>query len=338
MDARNQVMRLRERMQASIVGQEAVVERLIIGLLANGNLLVEGLPGLAKTRAIKALARNIEADFSRIQFTPDLLPSDVTGTEVYYQADGGGSFRFEPGPIFANIVLGDEINRAPAKVQAAMLEAMEERQVTVAGTTHRMPPLFMVMATQNPVEQEGTYPLPEAQMDRFLMHVNIDYPPLEDEVSIVDLVRQEEIDAQAEADSADAGRDGTASGAAPAPERTPQQAIFAARREIAAVRVPDAIKRYVADLVYATRTPEKFSAELAEWIDIGGSPRASIALDRCSRTQAWLQGRDYVDPEDVRAVVHDCLRHRLGLSYAAEGEGIRADQVIDEVIQRVALP
>jgi MoxR-like ATPase len=333
MNAHAQVERLRERIQASIVGQQAVVERLIICLLANGNLLVEGLPGLAKTRAIKALARNIEADFSRIQFTPDLLPSDVTGTEVYYQADGGGSFRFEPGPIFANIVLGDEINRAPAKVQAAMLEAMEERQVTVAGTTHRMPPLFMVMATQNPVEQEGTYPLPEAQMDRFLMHVNIDYPPLEDEVSIVDLVRREEIDAQAAADGAGEG----AAFEAP-PERIPQQAIFAARREIAAVRVPDAIKRYVADLVYATRTPEKFSAELAEWIDIGGSPRASIALDRCSRTHAWLQGRDYVDPEDVRAVVHDCLRHRLGLSYAAEGEGVRADQVIDEVIARVALP
>ena len=318
-------------MQASIVGQETVVERLIIGLLANGNLLVEGLPGLAKTRAIKALARNIEADFSRIQFTPDLLPSDVTGTEVYYQAEGGGSFRFEPGPIFANIVLGDEINRAPAKVQAAMLEAMEERQVTVAGTTHRMPPLFMVMATQNPVEQEGTYPLPEAQMDRFLMHVNIDYPPLEDEVAIVDLVRREEIDAQA-------GSDGAAAEAGATAERIPQQAIFDARREIAAVRVPEAIKRYVADLAYATRTPEKFSAELAEWIEIGASPRASIALDRCSRTHAWLQGRDYVDPEDVRAVVHDCLRHRLGLSYAAEGEGIRADRVIDEVIARVALP
>lgn len=318
-------------MQASIVGQEAVVERLIIGLLANGNLLVEGLPGLAKTRAIKALAGNIEADFSRIQFTPDLLPSDVTGTEVYYQAEGGGSFRFEPGPIFANIVLGDEINRAPAKVQAAMLEAMEERQVTVAGTTHRMPPLFMVMATQNPVEHEGTYPLPEAQLDRFLMHVNIDYPPLEDEVAVVDLVRQEEIAAQA-------GSDDGAAGAGTPEARIPQQAIFDARREIAAVRVPDAIKRYVADLVYATRTPEKFSAELAEWIDIGGSPRASIALDRCSRTHAWLQARDYVDPEDVRAVVHDCLRHRLGLSYAAEGEGIRADRVIDEVIARVALP
>jgi MoxR-like ATPase len=229
-------------MQDSIIGQEDVVERLIIGLLANGNLLVEGLPGLAKTRAIKALAKNLEADFSRIQFTPDLLPSDVTGTEVYYQKDGDGEFRFEPGPIFANIVLGDEINRAPAKVQAAMLEAMEERQVTVAGTTHKMPPLFMVMATQNPVEQEGTYPLPEAQMDRFLMHVNIEYTPVEDEVRIVELVRAEEV--ATNSDDTEQPQD--------AVERIPQQAIFDARREIGAVRVSAAMGRYMADLVYAT--------------------------------------------------------------------------------------
>jgi MoxR-like ATPase len=303
--AHTQIQALRERMQQSIIGQEDVVERIIIGLLANGNLLVEGLPGLAKTRAIKALAKNIEADFSRIQFTPDLLPSDVTGTEVYYQKDGQGEFRFEPGPIFANIVLGDEINRAPAKVQAAMLEAMEERQVTVAGTTHKMPPLFMVMATQNPVEQEGTYPLPEAQMDRFLMHVNIEYTPVEDEVRIVELVRGEEIatnqdDSQQSSETA---------------ERIPQQAVFDARREIGQVAVSPAIGRYMADLVYATRTPEKYSEDLARWIDVGGSPRASLALDKCSRTHAWLSGRDFVDPEDVRAIVHDCLRHRLMLSY-----------------------
>ena len=309
-------------MQQSIIGQEAVVERIIIGLLANGNLLVEGLPGLAKTRAIKALAKNIEADFSRIQFTPDLLPSDVTGTEVYYQKDGSGEFRFEPGPIFANIVLGDEINRAPAKVQAAMLEAMEERQVTVAGTTHKMPPLFMVMATQNPVEQEGTYPLPEAQMDRFLMHVNIDYTSVEDEVRIVELVRAEE---------SPGARDETSTQAAD-PERIPQQAVFDARAEIAAVKVSPAIARYMADLVYATRTPEKYTEDLARWIDVGGSPRASLALDKCSRSHAWLNERDYVDPEDVRAVVHDCLRHRLMLSYAAQGEAVSANQVIDALI------
>ena len=326
--ASEQIQALKQRMQASIIGQEAVVERIIIGLLANGNLLVEGLPGLAKTRAIKALAKNIEADFSRIQFTPDLLPSDVTGTEVYYQKDGKGEFRFEPGPIFANIVLGDEINSAPAKVQAAMLEAMEERQVTVAGTTHKMPPLFMVMATQNPVEQEGTYPLPEAQMDRFLMHVNIEYTPVEDEVRIVELVRAEE----------NAAHSDTSEQPAEAPERIPQQAVFDARREIGQVHVSAAIGRYMADLVYATRTPEKYSEDLARWIDVGGSPRASLALDKCSRTHAWLNDRDFVDPEDVRAIVHDCLRHRLMLSYEAQGEGVSADQVIDAIVEQVALP
>ena len=326
--AYEQVQALKKRMQDSIIGQEVVVERLIIGLLANGNLLVEGLPGLAKTRAIKALAKNLEADFSRIQFTPDLLPSDVTGTEVYFQAEGKGEFRFEPGPIFANIVLGDEINRAPAKVQAAMLEAMEERQVTVAGTTHKMPPLFMVMATQNPVEQEGTYPLPEAQMDRFLMHVNIEYTPVEDEVRIVELVRAEEV----ATNSDDSGQPQEAV------ERIPQQAVFDARREIGQVKVSPAMGRYMADLVYATRTPEKYSEDLARWIDVGGSPRASLALDKCSRTYAWLQQRDYVDPEDIRAIIHDCLRHRLMLSYEAQGEGIRADQVIDAIVEQVALP
>ena len=328
MSARKRISDLQARMAASIIGQETVVERLIIGLLANGNLLVEGLPGLAKTRAIKSLAKNLEADFSRIQFTPDLLPSDVTGTEVYYQKDGAGEFRFEPGPIFANIVLGDEINRAPAKVQAAMLEAMEERQVTVAGTTHRMPRLFMVMATQNPVEQEGTYPLPEAQMDRFLMHVNIEYPPVEDEVLIVDLVRGEEKEQVAEGGATDQAD----------VERIPQSAVFEARAEIADVHVSDAMKRYIADLVYATRTPEKYSADLDRWIDVGGSPRASIALDKCGRVHAWLNERDFVDPEDVRAVVHDCLRHRLMLSYEAQGEGVTADRVIDAVVERVALP
>jgi MoxR-like ATPase len=326
MSAHEQIQELESRMGESIIGQKDVIQRILIGLLANGNLLVEGLPGLAKTRAIKSLAKNVEADFSRIQFTPDLLPSDVTGTEVYYQKEGAGEFRFEPGPIFANIVLGDEINRAPAKVQAAMLEAMEERQVTVAGTTHKMPPLFMVMATQNPVEQEGTYPLPEAQMDRFLMHVNIEYPPVEDEVKIIDLVRSEE--------TATHG-DSKPKGDKP---RIPQQAVFDARKEIGQVKVSDAVQRYMADLVYATRTPDKYSEDLDRWIDVGGSPRASLALDKCSRTHAWLSGRDYVDPEDVRAIVHDVLRHRLMLSYEAQGEGINADGVIDALVEQVALP
>ncbi len=327
--AREQVAALIEQMSKAIVGQERVVSRLVLGLLANGNLLVEGLPGLAKTRAIKALAENLEADFSRIQFTPDLLPSDITGTEVYTQASG--EFRFEPGPLFANIVLGDEINRAPAKVQAALLEAMEERQVTVAGTTHTLPPLYMVMATQNPVEQEGTYPLPEAQMDRFLMHINIEYPSVEDEVAVVELVRAEELAKSVEsAESAPA--------AAPSVERIAQSVIFSAREEISRLAVSPALVRYIADVVYATRTPEKYHEDLDRWIDVGASPRGSLALDKCARVHAWLNDRDYVDPEDVRAVVHDVLRHRLMLSYEAQGEGVRADQVVDRLIELVALP
>ncbi|MCB1312448.1 MAG: MoxR family ATPase [Sedimentitalea sp.] len=329
MAAREQIEALQARMGQSIIGQRDVIERLVIGLLANGNLLVEGLPGLAKTRAIKALAKNLEADFSRIQFTPDLLPSDVTGTEIYYQEGGKGEFRFAPGPIFANIVLADEINRAPAKVQAALLEAMEERQVTVAGTTHAMPPLFMVMATQNPIEQEGTYALPEAQMDRFLMHVLITYPPVEDEVEVIRLVRGEE-----QAKSAQG-----ADGAAPeAPPVIPQSAVFEARREIGVLHVSDAMERYMADLVQATRTPSDYSEDLARWIEIGASPRASLALDKCGRTHAWLAGRDYVDPQDVQAIAGDVLRHRLTLSYEAQGEGITADKAIAEILALVALP
>ena len=331
MSALDQIGDLKARMGKSIIGQKNVIERLIIGLLVNGNLLVEGLPGLAKTRAIKALARNLEADFSRIQFTPDLLPSDVTGTEVYHQAGGSGTFRFEPGPIFANIVLGDEINRAPAKVQSALLEAMEERQVTVAGTTHKMPPLFMVMATQNPVEQEGTYPLPEAQMDRFLMHVMITYPPVEDEVKVIQLIRGEET-AAILPEPSESPADVEAK-----PEVIPQAAVFEARREIAAIHVADAMERYMADLVYATRMPAAYTEDLARWIEIGASPRASLALDKCGRTHAWLTGRDYVDPEDVRAIIHDVLRHRLTLSYEAQGEGVTPDHVVDEIVTQVAL-
>lgn len=330
-----QIQSLKQRMQQSIIGQEGVIDRLIIGLLANGNLLVEGLPGLAKTRAIKAMAQNLEADFSRIQFTPDLLPSDVTGTEVYHQAGGEGTFRFEQGPIFANIVLADEINRAPAKVQAALLEAMEERQVTVSGTTHKMDPLFMVMATQNPVEQEGTYPLPEAQMDRFLMHVLITYPPVEDEMKVIELVRGEEQKALAKLETGSKDADKPMKG-----DEDPaiaQSAIFAARAEIAGIHVSEAIARYMADLVYATRTPEAYSEGLGRWIEVGASPRASIALDKCGRTHAWLNGRDYVDPLDVQAIAPDVFRHRLTLTFEAEGDGVTPDKVIDEMIKNVAL-
>ncbi|MBE3639678.1 AAA family ATPase [Mangrovicoccus algicola] len=323
MTPRDQIETLRARMGEAIIGQKDVIDRLLIGLLANGNLLVEGLPGLAKTRAIKAMAKNLACDFSRIQFTPDLLPSDVTGTEVYTQTTG--EFRFDPGPLFANIVLADEINRAPAKVQAALLEAMEERQVTVAGTTHALPPLFMVMATQNPVEQEGTYPLPEAQMDRFLMHVTITWPSVEDEVEVIRLVRAEEVAAQ--------GGDGTAR-----PEPVAQEAVFAARAEIGQIAVAPGMERYMADLVNATRHPAPYGEDLKRWIEIGASPRASLALDRCGRVHAWLSGRDYVDPEDIRAIAPDVLRHRLALSYEAQGEGIAPDAVTAELLRQVALP
>jgi MoxR-like ATPase len=326
----DEIATLQERMAQSIIGQKAVVESLVIGVLANGNLLVEGLPGLAKTRAIKALAKNLDAEFSRIQFTPDLLPSDVTGTEVYTQTAEGGSFRFDPGPIFANIVLADEINRAPAKVQAALLEAMEERQVTVAGTTHKMAPLFTVMATQNPIEQEGTYPLPEAQMDRFLMHVNITYPPVEDEVEVIRLVRGEEM-AALQAHRSKAPKKAK-------PPAISQDVVFEARAEIGQIHVSAEMDRYMADLVQATRTPASVSADLARWIEIGSSPRASLALDKCSRAHAWLHKRDYVDPLDLRAVVHNVLRHRLTLSFEAQGDGKRADDIIDEIVKLVALP
>ena len=326
MDGLEKINALKVRMSASIIGQEVVVDRLLIGLLANGNLLIEGLPGLAKTRAIKALAKNLDSKFSRVQFTPDLLPSDITGSEVFYQNDSGGEFRFDPGPIFANIVLADEINRAPAKVQSALLEAMEERQITVAGKSHKMDPLFMVLATQNPVEQEGTYPLPEAQMDRFLMKINVDYPSVDDEVKVIELVRAEEQAAQ------------SVKKPHAALELTSPDDIFAARNEIASVAVDPAMARYMADLVYASRTPEKYDAELARWIDIGASPRASIALDKCARTHAWLNGRDQVLPEDIRAIAPDVLRHRLALSYQAQGAGINAEAVIAKMIELVALP
>lgn len=332
-EALQSIKQLKARMQKAIIGQEDVIDRLIIGLLANGNLLIEGLPGLAKTRAIKAMAKNMEADFSRIQFTPDLLPSDVTGTEVYHQSGGTGTFRFERGPIFANIVLADEINRAPAKVQAALLEAMEERQVTVSGKTHKMEPLFMVMATQNPVEQEGTYPLPEAQMDRFLMHVLITYPPVEDEIKIIQLVRSEEASALVPNKKDEAQPEAPAENFQP----VPQEAVFSARSEIAGIHVSDACARYMADLVQATRTSENYSEDLRRWIDIGASPRASLALDKCGRTHAWLNGRDFVDPLDIRAILHDVLRHRLTLSFEADGDGVTPDKVVEEIIAQVAL-
>jgi MoxR-like ATPase len=290
---------------------------------------VEGLPGLAKTRAVKSLAKHLEAGLSRVQFTPDLLPSDITGTEVYHSADGKSEFRFDPGPIFNNLILADEINRAPAKVQAALLEAMEERQVTVAGKTHKLPDLFLVMATQNPIEQEGTYPLPEAQMDRFLMHVSIGYPDETAEGRIIRLVRAEEVGAAESKSSA------SSSGAKPQP--IAQSDVFDARAEIHDIHVAEAVERYMVDLVFATRYPERYGEPIAQWIEVGASPRGGIALDKCSRAHAWLGGRDHVTPDDVRAVVHDVLRHRLLLSYQANAAGVTTNDVIDEIVKVVAV-
>ena len=307
-------------MEQSVVGQEVVVEALAIALLCNGNVMLEGYPGTAKTRSIKTLAAVLEAELGRIQFTPDLLPSDVTGTEVYQDVAGKPALTFQPGPIFNNLVLADEINRAPAKVQSALLEAMEERQVTVAGKTYPLPELFMILATQNPIEQEGTYPLPEAQMDRFLLKINLDYPEAEAELNIVRLVHGEESRA-------------TDSGTT-----VSQEDIFAAREAVKQIHVSESVERYVVDLVMATREPSAYGENgLAQWIEIGSSPRASISLHRAARARAFLQGRDFVDPDDVRGIAHPVLRHRLILSYDALADGITPDRVVDELLTQVAV-
>jgi len=318
MSAQESILKLREKMATSIIGQEKLIDRLVLVLLANGNLLLEGLPGLAKTRAIKSLASELNCGLSRIQFTPDLLPSDVTGTEIY-QPETKEKFIFQKGPIFSNLILADEINRSPAKVQSALLEAMEERQVSVAGKTYKMEPLFMVMATQNPVEQEGTYPLPEAQMDRFLMHVTIDYPDDQSELEIMRLNREEQTGKLTES------------------LKLSPQVIFDARKEIAGIKISEEVEKYIVDIISATRYPDKYSEIIDQWLDFGASPRGSIAIDRAARTHAWMTGKDFVSPDNVRAVVHDCLRHRLILSYEANAEGISADHVIDELLKLVAV-
>ena len=326
MSAHESILALKQQIAQTILGQDVMIERLLIGLLADGNLLVEGLPGLAKTRAIKKLSTFLDAGLSRIQFTPDLLPSDITGSEIYYSADGKGEFRFQPGPVFNNLVLADEINRAPAKVQAALLEAMEERQVTVNGKTHPLPRLFLVMATENPIEQEGTYPLPEAQLDRFLMHVYVDYPEEKSERDIMLLVRSEE-----------GGDDSNPAGHSAQDTRVPQDIIFSARAEIHHIQMAPAVEQYIVALIEATRHPERYDKDLRKWIQIGASPRGTIGLDKCSRAYAWLQGRDYVRPDDVQAIAHDVLRHRILPSYDAQAEGIRPDQIVDKVLQLVAV-
>jgi MoxR-like ATPase len=308
------------QMARSVIGQEEVVRTLTLALLCNGNVLLEGLPGTAKTRSIKTLSQVLQAKLGRIQFTPDLLPSDVTGNEIYQDdSQGNAELTFQPGPIFSELVLADEINRAPAKVQSALLEAMEERQVTVAGKTYRLPALFMVLATQNPIEQEGTYPLPEAQMDRFLMKISVDYPQSGAELEIVRMLQAEE------------GNRGDTL------EMISQDHIFAARDAIQQMQVSAPVEQYIVDLVMATRQPELYDGRLSEWIDTGSSPRASIALHRSSRASAWLDGRDYVTPDDVRSVLHPIMRHRLIITYDALADKITPDVIIDEVVRQVAV-
>jgi MoxR-like ATPase len=317
---------LREQLESCIIGQQTLVEHLLLALLADGHLLVEGAPGLAKTTAIKELASRIEGDFHRLQFTPDLLPGDLTGTEIYRPQTG--NFEFQQGPIFHNLVLADEINRAPAKVQSALLEAMGERQITVGQVTYTLPRLFLVMATQNPIEQEGTYPLPEAQLDRFLMHVSIDYPEAAAEKQILHLVRQEakeEIQSEQGADTA-------------AINKISQHSIFEARNEVLDIYMAENLEEYLLQLVLATRNPAAYGDDLANWLLYGASPRASIALDRCARAHAWLDQRDFVSPDDIQAIAFDVLRHRVILSYEAEADGVTPDSFIQEIISRVAVP
>jgi MoxR-like ATPase len=320
MQHRENILALEQWLSSQIIGQEKLVNRLLVAMLADGHLLVEGAPGLAKTKAIKTLAGGIEGDFQRVQFTPDLLPSDITGTEIYRAQEG--TFEFQQGPIFHNLILADEINRAPAKVQSALLEAMGERQVSFGRQTFTLPDLFLVMATQNPIEQEGTYPLPEAQLDRFLMHVNIDYPDASSERSILQLVRNEHLISTVNESLK--------------PPKISQDTIFGARQEILRLHMAPVVEEYMVQLTMATRNPEVYGEDLASWLDYGASPRGTIALDLCSRANAFLLGKDFVSPDDVQAVLHDCFRHRIIVSFEAEATGVTADQVLDTVLQRVA--
>ena len=314
-----QFKQLQAYLDSQVVGQQTLTQNILVALLADGHLLVEGPPGLAKTRAVNALANGLEGDFHRVQFTPDLLPADLTGTDIYRPENG--SFVFQKGPLFHNLVLADEINRAPAKVQSALLEAMAERQITVGNTTYALPELFLVMATQNPIEQEGTYPLPEAQLDRFLMHLEIDYPGAETELQILRLTRNEAMHAEAIS-----------------PPSLSQADILNARQDVLKIHLDEALEQYIVQLIIATRQPERYDAELANWIEFGASPRATIALDKCARAHAWLMGRDFVGPDNIQAVFHNVLRHRLLLSYEAEAEGVNSNQVLDKIMQLVPVP
>ncbi|MBA1421422.1 MAG: AAA family ATPase [Epsilonproteobacteria bacterium] len=320
MTAREAIASLQKKMNEATIGQEKIVSKLIMGLLADGNVLIEGLPGLAKTRVVHSMADFVESKFSRIQFTPDLKPSDVMGEERIYHEDGKTEYKFHEGAIFGNIILADEVNRAPAKVQSAMLEAMEEKQVTVAGETHKLPELFIVMATQNPIEQVGTYPLSEAQKDRFLMHVRIDYVDMASEFKMVKLVLNEkrhkkEIE-----------------------EKIPQSIIFAAREEVADIVVSDAMGHYMIELVFATRYPVRYSRQLGVMIDLGISPRGSLALSQCAKAHAWIRGKKEVDIEDIESIIHDVFRHRLVISEHALTNNRTNDEIIDIILAQVPKP
>ena len=305
-----------------IIGQHRLMERLLIALLSNGHLLVEGAPGLAKTTAIKVIADRIEGDFHRIQFTPDLLPADLTGTEIYRPQEG--SFEFQQGPIFHNLILADEVNRAPAKVQSALLEAMGEHQVTVGRVTYRLPKLFLVMATQNPIEQEGTYPLPEAQLDRFLMQVSIGYPDAASEQLILELARQQARDEL---------------GATSSPDMmVSQEQVFCAQRAVLDLYLAPSLQEYIVQLVLATRDPGGWDKDLSNLVSYGASPRATIGLDRCARARAWLDGRDYASPDDIHAMIHDVMRHRVLLSYEAEADGVTVDELVNRLLDLVPVP
>ena len=332
MSNQESIQNLKKHVEQHIIGQETLVDRMLIALLADGHLLVEGAPGLAKTKAIKVLSDGIESDFHRIQFTPDLLPADLTGTEVYRPQDG--SFVFQQGPLFHNLILADEINRAPAKVQSALLEAMAERQITVGKVTYKLPQLFMVMATQNPIEQEGTYPLPEAQLDRFLMHVTIDYPEASAEKAILALARDEALNGE----TSNGNNPSEETGDSQPNQRISQQSIFDARQEVLKLYMADNLEEYLLHMVLATRNPGAYGDDLAQWSLYGASPRATIAIDRCARAHAWLAGRDYVDPDDIQSIAYDVLRHRIILSYEAEAEGVTPDLFIKELISRIAVP
>jgi MoxR-like ATPase len=322
------IMHLRDHLSQRILGQKALIDRLLIALLCDGHLLVEGAPGLAKTKAIKELAACISGSFHRIQFTPDLLPGDLTGTDIYRPENG--SFIFQHGPIFHNLLLADEINRAPAKVQSALLEAMAERQVTIGHRTYPLPKLFLVMATQNPIEQEGTYPLPEAQLDRFLIYVRVNYPAPETEHQILQLARKEAREAFHQHTPVEANHQRAAI--------IGEQVILKIREEILDVHLSPALQDYIVQLIIATRQPKNYNEKLSNWVRFGASPRATIALDRCARAHAWLCHRDFVAPEDIHAIAHDVLRHRIILTFSAEADGVTSDEFISHLLQCVSIP